>query len=199
MILFRFIWSEKIELFGMTNDRYPSHILNCTISHTADMENDILYSFESTSTDMIQYLMKDAIEECERITRLRQRDMHTYEDDDIYDEIKNWMKQATEELTRRNTVAYTKHKETYVGFPPKTTSTDNSTRRDKDDDLEGFTLPPSLPVEKKNSLPTIDEYNSMPHSDKIRWNCISCNKPALEGSAIPGSFCSSACALQKYS
>ena len=175
--------------------------------HTADMDNRTLYSFETTSTDMIQTLMKDAVEECDRITQLRRREMNTYEDDDIYDEIKNWMDQATEELTRRNTVPYTKPEVKYLGgFPPQTASTDNDERWDTDDesseDLDDFTLhpsPTSPPVVKKNSLPTVDEYYSMSDSDQSRWRCLHCCRPALEGSAIPGSFCSSACALQKYS
>jgi hypothetical protein len=168
--------------------------------HTADMDEPTLYSFEATSTDMIQTLMKDAIEECDRITRLRRREMNTYEDDDIYDEIKNWMDQATEELTRRNTVAYTKPKEIYIGgFPQKSSA---NTDKESSEDLQEFTLPPaptSPPVVKKNSLPTVDEYYSMSDSDQSRWRCLHCCRPALEGSAIPGSFCSSACALHKYS
>ena len=159
--------------------------------HTADMDERILYSFETTSTDEIKTQMKEANEECDRITRLRRREMNTYEDDDMYDEIKNWMTQASEELARRE------HAET----------NDESWDSDNEDDTNEpneYTLPPPLDLDDgpvvtyKSSLPTLDEYNSMAHSDKSRWNCIACNQPALQGSAIPGSFCSSACALQKY-
>lgn len=157
----------------------------------------------------MQTLMKDAIEECDRITRLRRREMSSYEDDDMYDEIKNWMVQASEELTRRGTVAYTKPEVKYLGGFPQTTSTDNDERWDTDDessdDLDGFTLPPAPaptpttpPVVKKTSLPTLDDYYSMTDSDQSRWRCLHCCRPALEGSAIPGSFCSSTCALHKY-
>lgn len=165
------------------------------------MDDHTLYSFEATTTEMMQTLMKEAVEECDRITRLRQCEMSSYEDDDMYDEIKNWMAQASEELTRRGTVAYTKPEVKYLGGFPQRIST--NTDKDSSDNLEDFTLPPAPtpttpPVVKKTSLPTLDEYYSMTDSDQSRWRCLHCCRPALEGSAIPGSFCSSACALHKY-
>ncbi len=145
------------------------------------MDERILYSFDATSTADIQSQLKEAIEECDRITRLRRRDMHSYEDDELYDEIKNWMAQASEELAHRE----------------HTESCESDNEGDTPPTLD---LDDNIPtVAKKSSLPTLDEYNSMTHADKNRWNCLACNQPALQGSAIPGSFCSSACALQKYS
>jgi hypothetical protein len=163
--------------------------------HTADMDERILYSFDATSTAEIETQMKEANEECDRITRLRRREMNTYEDDEMYDEIKNWMAQASEELARRSTPATTLEE----------TEDSWDTDTEEKEDMNEYALPPPLDladdgsvVTYKSSLPTLDEYNSMTHSDKSRWNCIACNQPALQGSAIPGSFCSSACALQKY-
>lgn len=161
--------------------------------HTADMDERILYSFESTSTADIQSQMKEANEECDRITRLRRREMNTYEDDEMYDEIKNWIAQASEELDRREKAVTLE-------------TNDDTYDSDDEDDNNEYTLPPPLyldddgsVVTHKSSLPTLDEYNSMTHADKNRWNCLACNQPALEGSPIPGSFCSPGCALQKYS
>jgi hypothetical protein len=164
--------------------------------HTADMDERILYSFDATSTAEIETQMKEANEECDRITRLRRREMNTYEDDEMYDEIKNWMAQASEELARRSAP---------TTLAEDSWDTDTDTDTEKKEDTNEYTLPPPLDLDDdgsvvthKSSLPTLDEYNSMSHSDKSRWNCIACNQPALQGSAIPGSFCSSACALQKY-
>lgn len=177
--------------------------------HTADMDEDrSLYSFTETNTVDIQNYMKEAIEECDRITQLRRREMNTYEDDDMYDEIKNWMVHASEELTRRGVKVYTKPVQPYLGgFPSQTIPTQDDRWDTDTDDLETFTLPPapvtdtdddSSSIQKKNSLPTPEEYNSMDDTEKSRWKCLDCSRPALEGSAIPGSFCSSACALTKY-
>lgn len=57
-----------------------------------------------------------------------------------------------------------------------------------------------LPEAKKPKLiyPTAEEFynNSALH---LRWGCIVCCSPALEGSYQPGRLCSVSCAIIKYS
>jgi hypothetical protein len=189
--------------------------------HTADMDAPTEYSFAEYTTESLHGLMNEANEELKRINNLRRSEMACYEDDDIYDEIENWKRQAYAEIERREAAAAAE------AAAEASTEEDEADAEDdrwpeedyalrstnpKEPSEETVYMKPLTPdqvqkacdiLEKKardaGTPPTLDEYWAMDAAERDNWMCRSCCHPALAGSIIPGAYCSVRCAAQKYS
>lgn len=173
------------------------------------MEDRTQYSFAEYTTEAILEQMKEADAECKRINNLRRSEMSSYEEDDLYDEVENWKQQASAELAQRAEGAAAE------------SSSEEDDRWHEEEYAQNFTNPresseafmtPLTPDQvqkacdilqekkkKMGTLPTVEEYWEMEPADRMRWSCLICCHPAVEGSVIPGSYCSVRCAAQKYS
>ena len=174
--------------------------------HVPDMEDRAKYSFAEYSTEAIREQMKEAEAEHKRINNLRRIEMACDEDDELYDEVENWKRQASAELARRAEEAAEEDErwseEDYA---------QHSTNPPEPSDEVAYMTPLTpdqvqkacVILEKKareaGTPPTLDEYWAMDADDRERWMCQICCRPALAGSIIPGSYCSVRCAAQKYS
>ena len=176
------------------------------------MEDPIQYSFNDYTTDDILTQIREADEECKRITQRRYNEMSSYEDDEMYDEIQNWKSQAVTEVNKRKEAS----EDSEDSEDSETDDYDDYDTTDYNFEYKNpeqtYTLPPlnldeikmaySILEEKKSkmgTLPTLDEYWAMSEGERCRWACLHCCKPAVEGATIPGSYCSVLCAASKYS
>ncbi len=184
--------------------------------HTADMDDPTQYSFAEYTTESLHGLMNEANEELKRINNLRRREMACYEDDDIYDEIMNWKGQASAEIERRAEAAAAAEASTEEdeneGEDDRWPEEEYAQRSTNPPESSEPYMKPLTPDQvqkacdileekrkKMGTLPTVDEYWAMEPADRMRWSCLICCHPAVEGSVIPGSYCSVRCAAQKYS
>ena len=179
--------------------------------HVPDMEDRTQYSFAEYTTEAILAQMKEADAEMKRINNLRRSEMSSYEEDDLYDEVENWKQQASVELARRAAAEEESSAEEDDRWHEEEYAQHSTNPRENSEPSHAF-MTPLTPDQvqracdileekrkKMGTLPTVDEYWEMEPADRMRWSCLICCHPAVEGSVIPGSYCSVRCAAQKYS
>jgi hypothetical protein len=50
----------------------------------------------------------------------------------------------------------------------------------------------------RDKIPTLIDYYAMSNEEREPWTCCMCKEPALVEAAMPGVYCSAACAVRAY-